>query len=205
FFTKAVTNGSTALVSNMDLVTKVYFPREVLPIASVLTNVIDLCLSFSLWAIVAAGVTFIYPGLRETFPQAYPFLPHWGWLWLPLLVGTLLLFIHGVVFITSAMQVYFRDVSHLLNLGMLLWLFITPVMYPLRAFPGGRYTTLININPMTGIIDGLRLALISRRSPIYSAGNFEHHVIGAMIVSLVLFVVGYAFFKHEERYFADVV
>ncbi len=205
FFTKAVTNGSTSLVSNMDLVTKVYFPREVLPISSILTNAVDLFLSFTLWVIVAAGVTYFMPDLKETFPNAYPFLPHWRWLWLPFFLVVIFMFISGIVFITSAMQVYFRDVSHLLNLGLMLWLFITPVMYPLKAFPGGRYTAIININPMTGIIDGLRLALISRVSPIYTDGNFENHVIGAVIFSVFIFLAGYAFFKHEERYFADVV
>ncbi|MBN1866986.1 ABC transporter permease [Candidatus Sumerlaeota bacterium] len=199
FFTKAVTNGSTSLVSNMDLVTKVYFPREVLPISSALMNLVDWVLAFGMYVVVAAGFTFLVPSAKTHFAAAYPFLPHAGWLWLPVLLAVHLLFILGLVFVASAMQVYFRDVGHLVNLGLFLWLVITPVLYPLRAFAGGRYTMLININPMTGIIDGYRLALISRMNP------WDKHVIASALVAIVLFLVGYCFFKHEERHFADAV
>lgn len=205
FLSRAITNGSTALVSNMDLVTKVYFPREVLPISSVLTNVVDLVFSFSLWAVVAAGYSFLYPQISSAYPQAHPFLPHAGWLWLPVIFFFQLLLILGIVFITSTLQVYFRDVGHLISLGLTLWLIITPVLYALGSFSGGRYTTLININPMTGIIDGYRLAIISRASPWYTPPNWEHHVVGSALFSIWIFLVGYSFFKHEEHYFADVV
>ncbi|HNY26125.1 MAG TPA: ABC transporter permease [Candidatus Sumerlaeota bacterium] len=205
FLTRAITNGSTALVSNMDLVTKVYFPREVLPISSVLTNVVDLVFSFLLWAGVAAGYSYLRPGVAFSYPHAYPFLPHAGWLWLPVIFFFHLLLILGIVFITATLQVYFRDVGHLINLGLTLWLIITPVLYAIGAFSGGRYTTLININPMTGIIDGYRLAIISRASPWYTAPNWEHHVVGSVLFSVWIFLVGYSFFKHEEQYFADVV
>lgn len=214
FFTRAVGNGSTSLVSNMDLVTKVYFPREVLPISSVLMNMVDLLLAFGLWVVVAAGFSVLVPGLGEAFGGSAPYYPHWGWLWIPVLLGFLLMLILGVVFITGALQVYFRDVSHVISLGMNLWLIITPVLYPLGMFPGGKYTQLVNMNPMTGLIDGLRLAVISRQSPWMTRGMnnagelvnyWENHVVGACIFSVLIFLVGYCFFKHEERYFADVV
>jgi lipopolysaccharide transport system permease protein len=205
FTTRAITNGSTSLVSNLDLVTKIYFPREVLPIASVLTNLVDLGLSFATWTIMAAIISFMNPSLAISYPRVYPFIPHIGWLWIPVLLTIHILFILGLVFIASTLQVYFRDIGHLVSLGTLLWLIITPVMYPLGAFAGGRYTMLININPMTGILDGYRLAVISRASPWVTAGNWEHHVIGAAIFSVFIFLVGYSFFKHEERYIADVV
>jgi homopolymeric O-antigen transport system permease protein len=205
FFTRAVTNGSTSLVTNMDLVTKVYFPREVLPIASVLTNLVDLALAFLMWAIFAACYSFFGPDPGPLHQAAYPYYPHAGWLWLPVLLAAHLLLILGIIFIASTMQVYFRDIGHLIGLGMLLWLIITPVLYPLGAFSGGRYTMLMNLNPMTGIIDGYRLAIISRQSPWVTDGNWEHHVIGAVIFAVFIFMTGYSFFKHEERYFADVV
>lgn len=205
FFTKAVTNGSTSLVANMDLVTKVYFPREVLPISSVLMNMVDLALTFLLWVVVAAGYTLFVPESQHLFPIAYPFFPHAGWLWLPVLLGFLLMLILGLVFIASALHVYFRDVGHVVALGLFLWLIVTPVLYPQGAFAGGRYTMLINVNPMTGIIDGLRLAVVSRQSPWITDGAWEHHVVGAAVFSIALFLVGYSFFKHEERHFADVV
>ena len=206
FFQKAVTNGSTALVSNMDLVTKVCFPREVLPISSVLMNLVDLFFAFLMFMIVAFAGTHLAPLVAHTFPRlashftgAYLFLPHVRWLWVPVFLALLCLFTVGLVFFASAMQVYFRDVSHLIGLALSLWMFLTPVFYPLRALAGGRFTTLIILNPVTGLLDGIRLALIARQSP------WEHHVIYAAVFSVGLFLVGYSFFKHEERYFADVV
>lgn len=206
FFQKAVTNGSTALVSNMDLVTKVCFPREVLPISSVLMNLVDLFFAFLMFMIVAFAGTHLAPLVAHTFPRLashftgdYLFLPHVRWLWVPVFLALLCLFTVGLVFFASAMQVYFRDVSHLIGLALSLWMFLTPVFYPLRALAGGRFTTLIILNPVTGLLDGIRLALIARQDP------WEHHVVYAAVFSVGLFLVGYSFFKHEERYFADVV
>ena len=215
FFQKAVINGSTALVTNMDLVTKVYFPREVLPISSVLMNLVDLFFAFLMFMIVAFAGTHLAPLVAQAshggahpgplarvashFTGAYLFLPHVRWLWVPVFLALLCLFTVGLVFFASAMQVYFRDVSHLIGLALSLWMFLTPVFYPLRALAGGRFTTLIIFNPVTGLLDGIQLALIARQFP------WEHHVIYAAVFSVGLFLVGYSFFKHEERYFADVV
>ena len=215
FFQKAVINGSTALVTNMDLVTKVYFPREVLPISSVLMNLVDLFFAFLMFMIVAFAGTHLAPLVAQAshggahpgplarvashFTGAYLFLPHVRWLWVPVFLALLCLFTVGLVFFASAMQVYFRDVSHLIGLALSLWMFLTPVFYPLRALAGGRFTTLIIFNPVTGLLDGIQLALIARQFP------WEHHVIYAAAFSVGLFLVGYSFFKHEERYFADVV
>jgi lipopolysaccharide transport system permease protein len=207
FFQRAVANGSTALVTNMDLVTKVYFPREVLPISSVLTNLVDWAVAFVMFVLAAFAHSRLVPRVAGHFPSwkryaetsDYVFGPHVAWLWVPLLFAALVLFAMGVVFFVSALQVYFRDMSHLVNLGLFLWMFLTPVLYPLDAVAGGRATTLIILNPVTGILDGIRLALLNGRSP------WEHHVIYGAGCSLILFVAGYSFFKHEERYFADVV
>ena len=204
-FQRALTNGSTSLVTNMDLVTKVFFPREVLPISSVLTNLVDWALAFTMFLIFAFAVTFfsdmfrLIPGFAAHFPAGYRFVPHVRWLWVPVLLLLLLLFTMGVVFAAATMQVYFRDVSHFLSLVWMLWLVLTPVLYPLAALAGGRATTLIILNPLTGLFDGLRLAMLARQSP------WENHVIYAAGCSVIVFVAGYCFLKHEERYFADVV
>ncbi|HBF34928.1 TPA: hypothetical protein DDW35_10245 [Candidatus Sumerlaeota bacterium] len=205
-FSRSITNGSTALVSNMDLVTKVYFPREVLPIASVLMNLVDWFVAFLMYVFVAAVGTncthFLAkfsPNLATQFAGDYHFYPHANWLWVPVLMVLLLLFINGLVFIAATLQVYFRDVAHLINLAVFLWLFMTPVLYPLRAIAGGRASTLIIFNPVTGLLDGIQMALISGHFP------WEHHVLFAAAVSVFIFLAGYSFFKHEERFFADVV
>lgn len=200
FFSKSVTNGATSLASNMDLVTKVYFPREVLPLSSVLLNLVDWCLSFSLFVLAAAIYTFFFRQQAFGLPLDYPFIPHWGWLWLPILMVLLLMFTMGLVFVVSTMQVYFRDVGHLIGLSLFLWFFVTPIFYPLRAFAGGRYTSIVNINPMTGLIDSFQIALIGRGNPFV-----HNHVLGAATMAVLVFLLGYSFFKHEERYFADVV
>jgi lipopolysaccharide transport system permease protein len=137
--------------------------------------------------------------MASQFSGDYRFLPHWNWIWLPVFMLLLLLLINGIVFIAATLQVYFRDVAHLINLVIFLWLFMTPVLYPLRAIAGGRASTLIIFNPVTGLFDGIQMALISGRFP------WEHHVVFAAVVSVVVFLVGYSFFKHEERFFADVV
>lgn len=199
YFSRAVTNGSTSLVSNMDLVTKVYFPREVLPISSVLTNLVDWVISFLMFVIVAAGYTYIYPESATHFPQAYPFLPHVRWLWIPVFLLLITLFTLGLVFFAATMQVYFRDVAHLINLSLFLWLFVTPVLYPLRTLAGGRVSTFVIFNPMTGLIDGIQLCVFAHKFP------WERHVVYAAAMAVCFFIVGYCFFKHEERYFADVV
>ena len=205
-FSRSVTNGSNALVSNMDLVTKVYFPREVLPISSVLMNLVDWFFSFLMFMFVAAVGTNmtdvlakISPNFATQFAGSYHFLPHWNWVWLPVFLFLLLLFINGLVFITATLQVYFRDVAHLVSLVVFLWLFVTPVLYPLRAIAGGRASTLIIFNPVTGLLDGIQKCFISGQFP------WEHHTIFAAIVAVVIFLAGYSFFKHEERFFADVV
>lgn len=206
FFQRGVTNGSTALVSNMDLVTKVYFPREVLPMASVLMNLVDWLVAFGMFLVVAFVGTRLLPHLGDYLPMlamhfdgSYVLTPSWEWAWGPVLMLCLGFFIMGVVFFASTLQVYFRDIAHLISLGLFLWLFLTPVLYPLRALAGGRATSLIIINPMTGLLDGLKLAIVSNQSPL------ENHVLYACAFSVALFILGYSFFKHEERYFADVV
>jgi lipopolysaccharide transport system permease protein len=199
YFQRAVTNGSTSLVSNMDLVTKVYFPREVLPMSSVLMNLVDWAMSFAMFVVVYAGYSYFFPEIAKTYTHAYPFVPHVRWMWMPVFLFLLTLFTLGVVFFASAMQVYFRDVSHLINLGLLLWLFVTPVLYPLATLKGGRVSTMVILNPMTGLIDGIQLCLIARKFP------WEHHVIYSAVFAVGFFLAGYCFFKHEERYFADVV
>ena len=102
FFQKAVTNGSTALVSNMDLVTKVYFPREVLPISAVLTNLVDLLFAFLMFMIVAYAGTYLSPLVKDRLPHlaahfsgAYRFFPHVRWLWVPVFLLLLCMFTTG--------------------------------------------------------------------------------------------------------------
>lgn len=206
YFQRGITNGSTSLVSNMDLVTKVYFPREVLPIASVCMNLVDWMLAFSMFVLVALLGPILAPPLKEFVPNwaqhfmtGWTFAPHLRWLWTPVFLLLMSLFVLGLVFIASTLQVYFRDISHLINLGLFLWLFVTPVLYPLDALAGGRATSIIIVNPITGLLDGLQLSLLGHQFP------WENHVLYAAAFSVALFLVGYSFFKHEERYFADVV
>ncbi|NQU43986.1 hypothetical protein HQ520_11930, partial [bacterium] len=173
---------------------------------AILTNLVDWALAFLMFVVVALLGSYVIPHLSDLMPRmaahfsgGYQFYPHLRWLWLPVLLFFLFLFVSGLVFVAAAMQVYFRDVSHLINLGLFLWLFVTPILYPLRALSGGRFTTLLILNPLTGLMDGIQLVLLQRLSP------WENHALYAAGFSVVLFVAGYCFFKHEERYFADVV
>lgn len=183
FFATALNFGIASLVNNMNLITKIYFPREILPLASVGAAFVDFLISAS----IMLGMMLFY-GI----------MPGWTALWvLPLLSLQIALTV-ALVLIGSALLVFFRDVRFIVPLIIQIWMYATPIIYPVSLVPE-QYQMLYFFNPMVGIINGYRRALLHGQAPIPEAV-----LIGAC-VTLVLLIAGYLFFKSTEPIFADLI
>lgn len=183
FFTSSLSFGTSSLVNNMNLVTKIYFPREILPLASIGAAFIDFLVS----AIILFGVILLY-GLRL------------GWvsLWVAPLLVLQLMFTIGLVLLGAAFLVFFRDVRFVLPLVTQVWMYATPIIYPAANIPE-QYKTLYFLNPMAGVISGYRRVLLHGEAPL------SNTIVPGIIVTLVFLVVGYVFFKRSEPVFADLI
>jgi lipopolysaccharide transport system permease protein len=183
YFASALTGAGQSLVSNSQLLTKVWFPRIALPAASVLTGVVD----FAIASIVLAAMMLWY---------GIPLGP--GLLLWPLLLLLLVSLALGVGLCLAALNVTFRDVKYALPFGIQLWLFLTPVIYPLSMVPDS-LRPWIALNPMTGIIEAFRASLVP-------AVAIDWSMLGVSIVLTALsLAVGLCYFRRTERAFADVI
>lgn len=183
-FSTALSIASRSLVGNANMITKIYFPRMILPLSSVLAGLVDFAIAF----LVLIGLMIAY-GIAPT--AAVWTLP----LFLLLAVVTAL----GVGLWLSALNVLYRDIGYVIPFLTQLWMFITPVVYPTSMLPE-QWRFLYALNPMTGVVDGFRWALL---------GNQQNApgptlVISSVIAVLVL-VSGMFYFRRMERQFADMV
>lgn len=183
YFAGSLTRSGTSLVGSAHLITKVYFPRLIIPISGVLSGLVDFGVAF----LVLIGLLF-YFGLTPT--AAVVLLP--GFLLLALL--TALAF--GLWL--SALNVQYRDINHLIPFLVQVWMYLTPVIYGSSLVPE-RYRFLLALNPMTGVVEGFRWALTGRGNPP-----------GVMMfvstaIALFVLVSGLMFFRRTERTFADIV
>lgn len=183
FFAASLTDIVNAVVENMNLVTKIYFPREILPVAALLARFVDF--------VIAA---FILVALMIAF-QA-PFFPT-GWLFLPVIIGVQISLTLGLGLVGAALNVFIRDIKHLLELVLRLLLYVSPVIYPASQVPES-LRPLYFLNPMAGIITAYRDVLLYESLPGY-------YLLTAGLISLISLVAGYLFFKAVEFKFADVV
>lgn len=179
----ALPDMSNALVDNMSLVTKIYFPREVLPIAAMLARLMD----FGVAAVLVVALLLLYQ---------VPFFPL-GWVYLPLILGIELLLILGLGLACAALNVFFRDVRSLLVLVIQIWFYTSPIIYPDSLVPPV-FRPLYFLNPMAGVIAALRDILLEGRLPGF-------YLLEAGWVALLVFLSGYWFFKRVEFQFADIV
>lgn len=184
FFSSALTNSSNSMIENEQLIKKVYFPKAILPLSSIVTSSIDFVINLFLLIIIAII-------LKVGF--------HWNVL-LVIPLGVLLTAFTagGIGFFLSSFNVKYRDVRYILPFFIQLMMFLTPVIYPLTILsPRNRW--IMALNPMSSVIESVRLA--------FSNGRYLN--IGYIMVSLVsaicIFVIGYFYFKKTERFFADIV
>jgi lipopolysaccharide transport system permease protein len=182
-FAFALTESSNSLVSNQHLIRKVYFPRLIIPISAVLVGLVD----FAISALVLGGMMVFY-GVRPA-PTALLFLP-----FLLLAVVTAL----GMGLWLSALNIQYRDVKYVVPFLAQFWMFATPVVYSSHSVPE-KWRVLYGLNPMAGVVDGFRWALLGTRS---SSGPMMLISIAAV---LVLLVSGLIYFRRMEHSFADMV
>jgi len=182
FFANAVTNSTHSLVSNANLITKVYFPRMFIPAASVAAGLVDLSVAF----LLLIGLGFYY-GVALTL----------NILLLPLFVLMMALLALGVGLLSAAVTVKYRDLRHALPFIIQLWMFASPVIYPASIVPE-RWKWLLLVNPVAGIIEGFRASL--------TGGHFDWaHVSISAVITLTVLVCSVYIFRRFEDTFADVV
>jgi lipopolysaccharide transport system permease protein len=183
FFATGVTLSSTSLVSDSNLLKKVYFPRLVVPISKVLSGSLDFLLAFAMLVML-----MVYYHIRPTSHVA----------WLPFFLVLELTTSLGVSMWCSAMHVQFRDVQYAIPFLLQVWLFATPIAYPSSLLPQP-WRTIYGINPMVGVVEGFRWALLGTKA---TPGPI---VLVSFLTSICLLVGGAFYFRRLERTFADVV
>ncbi len=174
---------SGSLVGNAQLVSKIFFPRLVLPLSTVGSVLVDFVVSMGMMAViwVAAGVA-----------------PGWGLATLPLWLMAVTLLASGAGLLAAALMVPYRDVQYVLPVTTQMLLFISPVAYSLASVPhGARW--IYQLNPLTGLLEGFRWALLD----VGSLRTFP--TVWAIVCAVVLFLAGSLAFAHMERKFADVI
>lgn len=183
FVASALSDMSNSIVSNMSLVSKIYFPREALPIAAMLARLMDFGVAVGL--LVVLLVIFQIP----PFPL--------GWLYLPAILAIQLMLVLGVGLACAAANVFYRDVDPLLRLGIQLWFYASPIVYPTTLVPES-LRPFYFLNPMAGILEAYRDVLLRGHLP-------GVYLVPSAIVGLVVFLAGYWFFKRVEFLFADII
>ena len=177
----SITSATQSLVDNSSLLKKVAFPREVIPYSSVISKIVDFCFS---------GLLFLALMLILRVPISGSIF-----LFIPIFAAQLLL-TTGISLMFSTFNLFYRDVQHLTNLLLMLWMYMTPVVYPLSLVPE-RFIWIYKLNPMVGIMEGYRSAIFGY--------PFEVSIIlWAAAVSVTVFSIGFYIFKKSEHTFADV-
>jgi homopolymeric O-antigen transport system permease protein len=183
YFSGAINTSSNSIVGSGSLISKVYFPRIIIPLTSVIAGLLDFSLAF----IVLIGMMLYY--------NIYPSLLV---LALPGLIILMMLIASGMGMLLAALNAKYRDIRYTIPFLVQFWMFATPIVYPASMIPE-KYRMIYALNPMTGVIEGFRSVLLGR-----TAFPIEMVLISA-VISLGLFLLGLTYFKQVERYFADVI
>ncbi len=183
FFSLALTESSNSLVNNKSLITKIYFPRVVIPCAGVFAALVDFCIAF----VVLLGMMVYY----RIAPTARLLI-------VPLLVTFVVLTALSAGLWLSALNVKYRDFRYLIPFLNQFWLFATPIAYSSDLVPPA-YRAVYGLNPMAGVVEGFRWAVLGTHTNIGSV------MIGSAVAVVVLFLTGLAYFRRTEKYFADLV
>lgn len=184
FFASSVSESSNSLISNTQLITKVYFPRIIIPISSVVTSFIDFLVSFVILILLMAY---------------YKFIPTWNILFLPVFLLIAFLTASGVGLYITALNVKYRDFRYIVPFIVQFGLYISPVGFSSSIVPE-KFRLLYSLNPMVGVIDGFRWAILGGQSTI-SLPSFLMSI-GVMVFFLVLGIYG---FRKMEKKFADII
>jgi lipopolysaccharide transport system permease protein len=181
-FAEGMTRSTISMVSNAGIMTKVYFPRLIMPVASIMSPLVDFCVAFGILIIMMAY---------------YGFVPTINVIFLPLLVVFAMMTSLAVGLWLSALNVKYRDFQYTVPFLIQIWMFASPVVYPASMVPE-QFRFLYALNPMTGVIEGFRWALLGTNPPTAM-------IFISLGVVIALLVSGVFYFRRMEQYFADIV
>lgn len=184
FFSNALTEGSESLISNANLITKIYFPRVIIPIARILVGLFDFLLS-----LIFLGLCLLF----TSFPL------HASLLLLPVCLLWVTLFSLGVVLFISALNVKYRDFKYIIPFCLQFGLYITPVGFSLNLLPEN-WKWIFSLNPLVGIVDLFRFAILGNTYPLYPPA-----LILSLIATLAILWKGIRYFRQVEQSFADLI
>lgn len=184
FFSNALSEASNSLVGNANLISKVYFPRLIIPASSVITSFVDFLISGA-----------ILVGLMVW----YQFVPGWRVLYLPVFIGIAFAAAMGAGLWLTALNVKYRDFRYIVPFIVQFGLYVSPVGFSSSIVPG-KWRLLYSLNPMVGVIDGFRWAILGGESKIYMPG-----FILSMVIVGALLITGIVYFRKTEKSFADVI
>jgi len=182
FFSEALTQSSNSVVGSSGLITKVYFPRLIVPLSSVGASLVDFAISF----VILFGL-MLYYGILPTAAML---------LIIPLVAITIITAL-GTGILLSAWLVEYRDFRYVLPFALQLWMFLTPVIYPVKIVPVA-WRWVLSLNPMTGIVDGYRSAILGKPLAWDSLAS-------SIVVASAIFLIGLYYFRRVEARFADLV
>jgi lipopolysaccharide transport system permease protein len=182
FFSGAISVSGQSLVGSANLLSKVYFPRLIIPLSSVGAGLVDLLISTGILLLM-----MLWYGVGWT----------WHLLAAPLLLAALVLTALGIGTLLSALTVAYRDFTHLTPFLVQVWMYVTPVIFPVSLVPE-RWQWLLYLNPLTGLVEGFRSAFLGK--------PFDFTGIGiSLAIAIVILIVGVAYFEKVERRFADII
>jgi lipopolysaccharide transport system permease protein len=182
-FATAITFGVPSLINNLNLVVRTYFPREILPIGAVGASLFDFLVASSIFIVML----FFYH-VKLT----------WAVAWLPIVLIIQLMLTLGIIFLGSAVIVFYRDIRFLVPLGLQIWMYLTPIIYPITSVPE-RFLPIYMLNPMAGIITSYRQIILYGQPP-----SWNYLGISA-VEAVVMLILGYLVFKRLEISFADII
>jgi lipopolysaccharide transport system permease protein len=184
FFSAALNNSGNSLIANSNLISKVYFPRLIIPASATLSGILDFLIS----SVIFIGICIFY----NATPQVA------GIILIPFLLFLVIMVAIGCGLWLSALNVEYRDFQYVIPFLLQIWMFATPVIYPSTLFPE-KYRWLLALNPMCGIIEAFRAISIGHR-------QIEWKFLGiSLLISFLIFLSGLLYFKKVERSFADVI
>jgi lipopolysaccharide transport system permease protein len=182
FFTTALGEASNSLISNSAMISKIYFPRMILPVSTVIVALIDFAISLVLLATVMGF---------------YRFVPSWKIVFMPLFLILSIIFTLGIGLLFSALNVKYRDFRYIVPFIVTFGTYISPVGFSSDIVPD-RFRMIYSINPMVGVIDGFRWSIIGKGVSLYMPG-----FIISIVLTIAIFFVGIIYFRKTEKTFAD--
>jgi len=183
FFVSSLTSASNSLVGNSNLITKIYFPREILVYSTIIAKFVDFLFSC---IVLVVFFTLFKTNISLTA------------LWVIPIFSIQIIFTMGLSLILASFNLFYRDIQYLLSLITMLWMYLTPIMYPVDIIPE-RYRFIFSLNPMSVIINAYRQTILGGGQPNYSSLSI------AFFMSLFVLVFGFYIFKKSEGQFADYV